>query len=166
MVYKIHKAKKQDHLRNHRAIRKVTGKIVATQWITDYLEYLFPQSSRRIQHARTKSRGWSRSPRTTNIENHPFRMWARRRRSSSSAKNRKTDLNNTEVFELYENSSKQQCPDWNAYCEVGIFYCSCGRNMKSARSPAEFNQNNRDVTSISGRTVWKAKDVLPDETDA
>ena len=57
IVHKIHKAKKQDHLGNHRAARKVTGKPVATPCITEYLEYLFPQSSRRIQYARTKSKG-------------------------------------------------------------------------------------------------------------
>ena len=38
------------------------------------------------------------------------------------------DMNNTEIFELCENSSKQQCPDCNTYWEIGIIYCSCGRN--------------------------------------
>ena len=41
------------------------------------------------------------------------------------------DLNNTEIFELCENSSNQQCPDCNAYWEIEIIYCSCGRGMKS-----------------------------------
>ena len=58
------------------------------------------------------------------------------------------DMNNTEIFELCENSSKQQCPECNTCWEIGIIYCSCGRNMKSTRSPTEFDQNNRDVTSI------------------
>ena len=34
------------------------------------------------------------------------------------------DMNNTEIFELCENSSKQQCPECNTYCETGIIYCS------------------------------------------
>ena len=59
------------------------------------------------------------------------------------------DLNNTEIFELCENSSKQQCPDCNAYWEIGVIHCSCGRNMKSAQSP------NRDVTSIPGYVIKK-----------
>ena len=63
------------------------------------------------------------------------------------------DLNNTEIFELSENYSKQQCPGCNLYCEIGIIYCSRGRNMKSTRSPTEFDQNNRDVTSIPGYVV-------------
>ena len=36
------------------------------------------------------------------------------------------DLNNTEIFELRENSFKQQCPDCNAYWEIGIIHCCCG----------------------------------------
>ena len=65
------------------------------------------------------------------------------------------DMNNTEIFEFCENSSKQQCPDCNAYWEMGIIYCSCGRTMKSTRSPTEFDQNNRDVTSILGYVIKK-----------
>ena len=65
------------------------------------------------------------------------------------------DLNNTEIFKLYANSSKQQCLDCNAYWEVGIICCRFGRNMKSSRSPAEFDQNNRDVASIPGHVIKK-----------
>ena len=65
------------------------------------------------------------------------------------------DMNNTEIFELCEDPSKQQCTDCNAYWEMGIIYCSCGRNMNSTRSPTEFDLNNRDVTSIPGYVVKK-----------
>ena len=65
------------------------------------------------------------------------------------------DLNNTEIFELCENSSKQQCPDCIAFWEIGKIYCSCGRNMKSSQSPTEFEQNNYDVTSIPGYAIKK-----------
>ena len=65
------------------------------------------------------------------------------------------DMNNAEIFELIENASKQQCPECNTYWEIGIIYCSCERNMKSSRSPAEFDQNNRDVTSIPGYVIKK-----------
>ena len=43
----------------------------------------------------------------------------------------------------------------NVFWEMGIIYCSCGRNMKSARSPTEFEQNHRDVTSILGNVIKK-----------
>ena len=36
-----------------------------------------------------------------------------------------------------------------------IICCSCGRNMKSSQSPTEFDQNNRDVTSILGYVIKK-----------
>ena len=31
------------------------------------------------------------------------------------------DLNNTEIFEFCENSSKQQCLDCDAYWEIGVW---------------------------------------------
>ena len=65
------------------------------------------------------------------------------------------DLNNTEIFELSENSSKRQCPDCNPYCEMGIIYCRCGRNVNSSRSPTEFEQKNYNVTSIPGYVIKK-----------
>ena len=73
LVTKIYKAKTQDHLGNHQAIRKVAEKLCNNTVENKYLEYLFLQSSSRIQHARTRSRGWSRSSRTTNIRNYSFR---------------------------------------------------------------------------------------------
>ena len=69
------------------------------------------------------------------------------------------DLNNTEIFELCENSSKRQCLDCNSYWEIGIICCSCGRNVQSTRSPTEFDQNNRDVTSIPGYVIKKTEAV-------
>ena len=67
----------------------------------------------------------------------------------------RADLSNTEICELCENSSKQQCIDCNAYWEIGTISCSCERNMKSSQSPTEFDQNNRDVTSIPGYVIKK-----------
>ena len=88
-VNKTHQAKTQDHLETHQAIRSVTWKLVATSWITEFRVYLSLQSSSRKQHVRTMSRSWSRSVRTTSIRNPSFKTWARRRRSTSSAKNRR-----------------------------------------------------------------------------
>ena len=73
------------------------------------------------------------------------------------------DMDNTEVFELCEYSSKQQCPDCNAYWEMEMIYCSCGRNMKSTRSLTEFDQDNCDVTSIP-RCVIKKNTVVEQST--
>ena len=65
------------------------------------------------------------------------------------------DFNNTKIFELCENSSKQQCPDCNLYWEMGIIHFSCGRNVKSTRIPTEFDQNNSGVTTIPGYVMKK-----------
>ena len=45
------------------------------------------------------------------------------------------DVNQTEIFEFCENSAKRQCLDCNAFSEIGIICCSCGRNLKYSRSP-------------------------------
>ena len=65
------------------------------------------------------------------------------------------DMNNTEIFELCENSSKHQCPECNTHWDIELIYCSCGRNMKYSRSSTTFQQNNYDVTSIPGYVVKK-----------
>ena len=44
------------------------------------------------------------------------------------------DMNQTEIFGLCENSAKHQCLDCNAFSEIGIIYCSCGRNLKYSRN--------------------------------
>ena len=65
------------------------------------------------------------------------------------------DMNHTEIFELCENSAKHQCPDCNAFSEIGIIYCSCGRNLKYSRSPTTLQKTNCDFTSIPGFVVKK-----------
>ena len=47
------------------------------------------------------------------------------------------DMNNTEIFELCETTSKQQCPGCNCYWEAGIVYCSCGRCLRMSRNEKE-----------------------------
>ena len=54
------------------------------------------------------------------------------------------DMNQTEIFELCENSAKLQCPDCNSFAEIGIIYCSCGRNLKYKRSPTTTQMANCD----------------------
>ena len=56
------------------------------------------------------------------------------------------DMNNTETFEHCEIRSNSTVLTAIPTGEIGVIYCSCGRNMKSFRSPTEFDQNNHDVT--------------------
>ena len=59
------------------------------------------------------------------------------------------DKNQTEIFELSENSKKPQCPDCKSFTEVGIIYCRCGRNQKHNRS----RKRNFDCNSIRGYII-------------
>ena len=102
MVNKIYKAKKQDHLGNHKATRKVTGKLVTTPWVTEYLEYLFVQSSSKIQHLRTKFKKLIEK-----FENHKHKesflqdlSQKKINKLSKESQDWIVDLNNTEIFEL------------------------------------------------------------------
>ena len=64
--------------------------------------------------------------------------------------------NHTEIFELFENSAKRQCLDCNAFSEIGVIYCSCGRrNLKYKRTPTTIQKSNCDFTSIPGLVIKK-----------
>ena len=65
------------------------------------------------------------------------------------------DMNQTEIFELFENSAEHECPDCNAYSEIGISYCGCGRNLKYSRSPTTLQKTNCEFTSIPGFAIKK-----------
>ena len=73
------------------------------------------------------------------------------------------DTNHTEIFELCENSAKRPCLDCNSFTEIGIIYCSCGRNLKYKRSPTTIQKANNDYTSIPG---FAENHVLQGEGDA
>ena len=40
------------------------------------------------------------------------------------------NMDQTEIFELCEDTSKLESLDCNSFTEVGIIYCSCGQNLK------------------------------------
>ena len=65
------------------------------------------------------------------------------------------DMNQTEIFELCENTEKLQWPDCNSFTEVGIIYGSCGRNLRYNRRPTPFQKDNLDCNSIDGYTIRK-----------
>ena len=65
------------------------------------------------------------------------------------------DMNHTEIFELCENSAKHQCPDYNVFSEIGIIYCSYGRNLQYSRSPTTLQKTNCDFTSIPDFVIKK-----------
>ena len=76
---------------------------------------------------------------------------------SKKAQDLIADMNNTEIFELCETSSKQQCPDFNLHGELGIVYWKSGRCLRISRSGKEVDKSNNDVVSIP-RCVIKKND--------
>ena len=158
MVHKIHKARKQDHLGKRRAIRIVTAKtfnntvdhrisgvpLSAVEPLNTIRENKVKRLIEKFQNHKHKESFIQDLSQTQKIN-----------KFSKESQDLIADLKNTEIFELCENSSKQQCPDCNLYWEIGKIYCSCGRIMKSLRSPTEFDQNNRDVTSIPEYVIKK-----------
>ena len=141
VVNKIYEAETQDHLGAHQAIRRVTRKPGTASLTSEFLAYHFRQSNSRVQHVKTRSRSWSR-------RNPSFRTWARRRRSTSSVKNRR----NWSPTWTTQRSSNLQCPECNTYwkSEKSI---AVVENMKSSQRPTEVEQNNYDVTSIPGYVI-------------
>ena len=65
------------------------------------------------------------------------------------------EMNNTEIFELCETSSKKQGPDCALYLVIGIVYCTCGRCLKSSEGTKELDKNNYGVLSIPGHGIKK-----------
>ena len=64
-------------------------------------------------------------------------------------------MNNTDIFELCETSSKQQCFDCNLYWEAGIVCCSCGRCLRTSRNEKEVDKSINDAVSIPGYVTKK-----------
>ena len=76
-------------------------------------------------------------------------------RFSEASQKLLNDMNQTEIFELCENSTKLECPDCNSFTEIRIIYCSCGRNLRHKRSPTTFQKDSYDFNSIPGYIIKK-----------
>ena len=64
------------------------------------------------------------------------------------------DLRQTEKINKFSKESQDLIADMNnTLLEDRNNLLRCGRNMKSTRSPTEFDQDNRDVTSIPGYVI-------------
>ena len=74
---------------------------------------------------------------------------------SKESKDLIAEMNNTEIFEFCENSSKKQCLECNTYWETGIIHRNRGKNMKSLQRPEESEKNNYDVSSIPDYGIQK-----------
>ena len=66
-----------------------------------------------------------------------------------------TDMDNTEIFEICETSSKKQCPGCPFKWETGIVHCSCGRSLKPSQRTKLFDKKNYDALSIPSYVIKK-----------
>ena len=97
------------------------------------------------------------------LENHPnkesflqdFKQTEEINEFSKESQGLIADMNNTEIFELCETSSKQQCPDCNLNWEAGIVLSICGRCLRISRSEKEVDKSNNDVVSIPSNVIKK-----------
>ena len=98
-------------------------------WPTEYLVHRSQRWNCRMHGGKITSLSWSRCWRNIGIRNHSSKTWVKGRRSSSARNHNKllVDMDQTEIFELDENSAKLQCPDCDAFTEIGVICFSCGR---------------------------------------
>ena len=148
--------------RTHNVVNKIsTAKMLEQHcglpnpWHTNH----FQQWNSRMQHLRTRSRSWSRSSRSTSTKNTSFRTQAKRRRSTSSAMNRRNwlptwtttprSLNlakilpNTNVLNAIRSGDRE-----SSIAVLDEIWNLC-------RVLSIFQQNKYDVTSIPGYVIKK-----------
>ena len=136
--------------------QKCFGKPGATPWITEFLVHLFPQLNLQDTHRKDYVKKVDRKVREPQrILPSRFKQTKEINEFSKKSQDLMADVNNTEIFELCETSSKQQCPDCNVYWEAGIVWCTCGRCLRISRSEKEVDKSNNDVVSIPDNVIKK-----------
>ena len=153
VVLKIYLYNKQDHLGNRNKMRRATEKPEALMLTAEYQVY---RSQRR--NCRMLGDKDNVTKLIEMFEKHQHKEqflndMSRKQeinRFSEDSQQLLVDMNHTEIFELCENSEKLQCADCNAFAEIGITFCSCGRNFKYKRSPFTTQKANDDFSSMPG----------------
>ena len=64
-------------------------------------------------------------------------------------------MGNTENFELYETSSKRQCPDCALYLEADVIFCTCVQCMQPTERNRQMNKERFAVLSNPGYIIKK-----------
>ena len=136
---------------------RVPGRPGATPRITEFLVYFFLQLNSTVHILKQVKKLIEK------FENHPnkesflqdFKQTKESNEFSKKSQELIADMNNTGIFELCENSSKQQCPDCKFFCKAGIVCCTCGRCLRISRSDKEVDKSNNDVVSIPGYVIKK-----------
>ena len=71
------------------------------------------------------------------------------------------DMSQTQKISRFSEASQKMLQDmdqkeiFEPFTEIGIIYCSCGRNLKTSQSPTTFQQDNYDFNLIPGYIIEK-----------
>ena len=99
------------------------------------------------------------------IENHPHRQSLRRDLQqnkayspfSTTSKKMIQDMDNVELFELFETDPKTQCKECLSYWSEGIVYCTCGHLLKESAANRGAIQKTLDLLSIPNYVIKKGR---------
>ena len=99
------------------------------------------------------------------IENHPHRQSLQRDLQQNKAynpfseKSKKMiqDMDNVELFELFETEPKTQCEEFLSYWSEGIIYCTCGHLLKESAANRGAIQCTLDLLSIPNSVLEKGR---------
>ena len=151
--HKIYPVKKQDHLGKHKSDAQ-------SFWETGckIVDYRIPGISLSTVQQQDEQRQHTVAKLIEKFESHQYKEQFLKDMSQTQKINRFSeasqkllkDMDQTEIFEIYENTTKLQSPACNSFTEIGIIYCSYGRNLKYKRSPTTFRKDNFDYNSIAG----------------
>ena len=166
-----------ENLGTHQAIQIVKRKPITTSWITESLPYHFQQWNSRMQNVRTRSRSWSKSLRNTSARNRTSRIWARRRKSTSSARNRRNWLPTWTTPRDLRILLAKNLPNNNVlnailYWDIGLLYWSCRAvQLFSSRTTTTSPQSlttllRRKTVAVPNTDFLKTHNELPFETNA
>ena len=155
-VHKIYLYKKQDHFGNRNKMRRAREKPEATQLTTEYLVYRSQLWNCTMHGDKITSKSWLRCSRNISIRKNSLKTWVKSGRSTSSARNHNKysptwtkDRSSSFARSLQNINVLIAMP----FSEIGIIYCSCGRNSKYSRSPVTSQKTNCDFTSIPGFVI-------------
>ena len=99
------------------------------------------------------------------IENHPHRQSLQRDLQqnkaynpfSATSKKMIKDVDNVELFELFETDPKTQCKECLSYWSEGIVYCTCGHLLTETVANRGFIEYTLDLLSIPEYVIKKGR---------
>ena len=140
-------------------MQRATEKPETTLLTIEYQVFRSQRWNCRIHDDTITSQNLSKCLKNIGMRNNSLKIWVKSRRPTDSAMNHNnfssTWTTQREIFGLCGVSVKLQCPDYNAFSEIGIIYGSSGKNLKYLRSPTTTQKTNNDYSSIPDSVILK-----------